>query len=636
MRLPRPFYRLNVRFDTDRLRAEVADIPAAAWVKHPNEIPGNSSVRLISVDGGENDAVNGRMAMTPHLRRSPYIRQVLASFGVVWGRSRLMRLAPRAVVPQHADINYHWFNRVRLHLPVITRPAVRFYCGDDSVHMAAGEAWLFDNWRQHRVENDTDHERIHLVADTSGGSSFWQFVAQSQSPGASDVVHRFDPQRDPPLLTEQTVLAPVMPPAEVDLLITDLCSEFAYDGDAAESAARLARYRGMLDNFCKDWRQLYLLHGESKSGRAEFTKLLDSVRNVSKTIAEGILIRTNRVSAHTVLEARVLRPMLAPGTPAADSSPAADGSPAADSSPATDGSPPTDTPAPRHARPPGVSSLQRPVFIVAAPRSGSTLLFETLASSDRLVSLGGEAHALVEGLTELRPGAPGVESNRLTAANCTPAIAAHIRAAITGNLVDRKGLPATALGRRFLEKTPKNSLRIPFFDRIFPDALFVYLWREPKSNISSIIEAWRSGNWMTYNGLEGFDGPWSLILPPGWRAMNGRALEEIAAYQWSVTNETVLADLNTMQRARWVAVSYADLVAAPAMTIRRVCDFIGIDVDPALQGRLEGTLPLSRHTHTPPAPDKWRRNSELIERVIPSIQATWERLGSLAVQPPKR
>jgi hypothetical protein len=59
-------------------------------------------------------------------------------------------------------------------------------------------------------------------------------------------------------------------------------------------------------------------------------------------------------------------------------------------------------------------------------------------------------------------------------------------------------------------------------------------------------------------------------------------------------------------------------------------------VDAALQDRLEGTLPLSRHTHTPPAPDKWRRNSELIERVIPSVQVTWERLESLAVQPPKR
>jgi hypothetical protein len=43
------------------------------------------------------------------------------------------------------------------------------------------------------------------------------------------------------------------------------------------------------------------------------------------------------------------------------------------------------------------------------------------------------------------------------------------------------------------------------------------------------MEAWRSGNWKTYNGLHGFDGPWSLLLPPGWQQMNGKPLEEIAA-----------------------------------------------------------------------------------------------------------
>ena len=61
MRLPKPFYRLPLRFDVERLRAEVAALPAGAWARHPNDIKGNSAARLISVDGGENDDVNGRM-----------------------------------------------------------------------------------------------------------------------------------------------------------------------------------------------------------------------------------------------------------------------------------------------------------------------------------------------------------------------------------------------------------------------------------------------------------------------------------------------------------------------------------------------------------------------------------------------
>ena len=156
MRLPLPFIRLPVRFDLERLRAEVAALPAEAWAPHPNHIAGNTSLRLVSVEGGENDDVDGVMRPTPHLAKLPYVRQVLASFGAVWSRSRLLRLDPGAVVPEHADINYHWFYRVRVHIPIVTRPEVLFHCGGETVHMRGGEAWLFDNWRLHqRREPDT-------------------------------------------------------------------------------------------------------------------------------------------------------------------------------------------------------------------------------------------------------------------------------------------------------------------------------------------------------------------------------------------------------------------------------------------------------------------------------------------------
>ena len=101
MRLPQPFQRLAVHFDAQRLREEVEALPPEAWVDHPDGIPGNSALRLISVEGEENDAVSGRMLPTPRLARMPYLRQVLASFGVVWSRSRLLRLAPGAL--PHGD-----------------------------------------------------------------------------------------------------------------------------------------------------------------------------------------------------------------------------------------------------------------------------------------------------------------------------------------------------------------------------------------------------------------------------------------------------------------------------------------------------------------------------------------------------
>ncbi|HVY82043.1 MAG TPA: sulfotransferase [Steroidobacteraceae bacterium] len=667
MRLPQPFYRLPVRFDAERLRAEVATLPAEAWAKHPNHIAGNSSVRLISVGGGENDAVNGVMAPTPHLARMPYLRQVLASFGVVWSRSRLLRLAPGANVPEHADINYHWFNRVRLHVPIVTRPEVRFHCGDQSVHMAAGEAWLFDNWRLHRVENPTPDERIHLVADTSGSAAFWQFVAQSGAAATGGRELRFDPSREPTLLTERAVLAPVMTPAEVDLLILDLRSELVPQTESAALQTRLMRYHGLLDAFCRDWRQLYALHGTDASGLPDFAKLRDGLREASRTLGEGLVMRTNRVGAHAVLEGRVLRPMLT--TDAGPVASAAGNFAAAASSNTAAAPPTTGAPATRAAEtafasraiahaaqpahavsaqrsaadtaatrggpqsPGGVLSHERlpePIFIIAAPRSGSTLLFETLAVSEQLHTLGGEGHELIEGLRELQPGAPGVDSNRLDAGHASVAVREDIIQQMLREARDAHGRsPAPAASIRFLEKTPKNALRIPFLDRIFPDARFIVLWRDPRENLGSIIDAWRSGRWKTYNGLPDFDGPWSLLLPPGWRTMNGRPLEEIAAFQWDSTYRIVLDDLAAIAPQRWTSVSYGELLADTAATIRRLCEFARIEFDGALAQHVTRPLPLSRYTLTPPARDKWRQHEPEIARVLPAIEATWRRLQAL-------
>lgn len=596
MRLPKPFFRLPLRFDVDRLRAEVAALPDHAWVRHPNQIQGNSAVRLISVDGGENDDVNGRMLATAHLQQSPYIRQILASFGVVWSRSRLLRLAPGATVPEHADINYHWFTRVRLHIPIITRPEVRFHCGDQVVHMAAGEAWVFDNWRSHHVENFTPDERIHLVADTSGSAAFWRMVAQSESASEVRQLPYVEGRQVMPL-TERTKLATVMMPAEIDFLVLDLRSELVAQENIPDARVRLNRYHGMLEALCKDWRQLYALYGDEPQGWPEFVRLRDTIRNASRDLSPGLVMRTNGVSVHQVLEGRVLRAMLS---------------------------------LPEQRSRSQSTKISKPVFIVAAPRSGSTLLFETLAASSQLCTVGGEAHWLVEGIPELRPGAPGVESNRLTAQHATPHIAEQIREQIVARLQDHAGQKLVEPGaRRFLEKTPKNALRIPFFNQVFPDAQFIFLWRDPRENISSMMEAWRSGQWRTYPKLEGFEGPWSLLLPPQWRTMNGKPLHEVTAWQWRQTNEIVLNDLESLPRERWTAVEYADLVRDPAVVIARLCEFLNMAIDATLGQRLSEPLPAARYTLTAPAVDKWRKNEAEISAVLPSVQATWERLRTL-------
>jgi hypothetical protein len=215
-----------------------------------------------------------------------------------------------------------------------------------------------------------------------------------------------------------------------------------------------------------------------------------------------------------------------------------------------------------------------------------------------------------------------VESNRLTAQLLDTKLAQSIPAQFLAQIRDRDGrsFESVSVRRvRLLEKTPKNALRISFLDALFPDALFIYLVRDPLPNLGSIIDAWRSGSFVTYRRFATAHGPWSLLLPPGWQGYTARPLEEIAAFQWSSTHACVMEDLAALPRARWTAVNAAELIADPAASVARLCAFMDIPLDAALAAQLQQPLPLSRYTVTAPEEGKWRRHAAQLARVWPVV-----------------
>lgn len=99
---------------------------------------------------------------------------------------------------------------------------------------------------------------------------------------------------------------------------------------------------------------------------------------------------------------------------------------------------------------------------MAAPRSGSTLLFETLAASPAIWTIGGEGHHIIEGVPELRSCIPGVTSNRLTEQHASDSVASCHYRRFLGELRNIDGKRLLDCGHaglvRMLEETPKKCL----------------------------------------------------------------------------------------------------------------------------------------------------------------------------------
>jgi hypothetical protein len=259
--------------------------------------------------------------------------------------------------------------------------------------------------------------------------------------------------------------------------------------------------------------------------------------------------------------------------------------------------------------------FDRPILIVSTPRSGSTLLFETLEQAPGAFSIGRESHRLIEQIAEFFPPFRGWDSNRLTAEDAQPERVEQLARSFYEILKDRDGAPPH--GRiRMLEKTPKNALRVPFFDAIWPDALFVYLYRDVRQTLASMMEAWVSGGFRTYPRLPGWTGyPWSLLLVPGWRELIGQPLHVVTAHQWATTTQILLDDLEQLPRERVKVIAHDRFLADPQGSIARLADSVGL----AWDRELGGELPLSKVTVSRPSGDKWRRLEREIEAVMPLV-----------------
>lgn len=282
-----------------------------------------------------------------------------------------------------------------------------------------------------------------------------------------------------------------------------------------------------------------------------------------------------------------------------------------------------------------------PVIILSAPRSGSTLLFETLKCADHFWSIGSESHIIFNAFPELHASSKKFNSGVLNAKDANPELCHLMRAFFLLLLVDNKGQHYLNLPENerpasitLLEKTPRNALNTPFLNILFPGMKVIFLYRDPCENISSIIEAWevglQSGRFVTFQNLPGWDrGNWCLLLPPAWRKLKGKSIAEIAAFQWVAANKTILSDLEKLNTITWCLCDYRNLIDDTERTVTSIAAFAGVEYEGSLRARACKSLPPSKTIITAPKRDKWKRHSEVLKPLANKYTPMLEKLKQL-------
>lgn len=119
--------------------------------------------------------------------------------------------------------------------------------------------------------------------------------------------------------------------------------------------------------------------------------------------------------------------------------------------------------------------LTRPIVILGAPRSGTTLLSQLLKYHPQ-VYLANEPRILWKFGNDAK-------SDALQPGDARADVVKHIRHEFAGQIRE-------AGRQRLVEKTPSNSLRVGFVDRVLPDAIYIHILREGVESVLSIRKFW--------------------------------------------------------------------------------------------------------------------------------------------------
>jgi LPS sulfotransferase NodH len=193
--------------------------------------------------------------------------------------------------------------------------------------------------------------------------------------------------------------------------------------------------------------------------------------------------------------------------------------------------------------------VRSPVFILCAPRSGSTLLRKVL-----------NAHSKIHAPGELNLAEVGVKFRRFPRRHGMQTFATELAFRAAG--LSRRELEyllwdrilhreLAASGKTTLvHKSPRMLLRWHRIRECWPDARYIFLYRHPMSIMTS--GQTKGLTMVSWNEMRDFYTPYFVLLQEARAALPG------------------------------LTVRYEDLTADPLSAVAAVCDYLGVDLEPTM------------------------------------------------------
>lgn len=186
---------LPLRFDPALLERDLATLQPD-WIEHfvPQNYEGEWAAFPLRAPAGETHPIRmiaagpdvTAFADAPALARTPYFRNVLDRLLCPLLSVRLMRLGAGSVIKEHRDPMLGAEDgQARLHVPIVTDPAVEFLLNRRPVTMAAGSLWYLRLSDPHSAANRGRRDRVHLVIDVKVNGWLRERLLEGQAISAS-------------------------------------------------------------------------------------------------------------------------------------------------------------------------------------------------------------------------------------------------------------------------------------------------------------------------------------------------------------------------------------------------------------------------------------------------------------------